>query len=271
MRDWMALVSGLLCIGSPNLTHENPLLSSLLLAAAALPAFWASTCQAQTQLLLNGTFLTNTAINGNSVGVGRSGDTGAAYTLNNTTGTTGWFTTGVDASGNNRFEIWASGYNGSPAVSGNSLELANNGGGSKTYQNVTAASGVGMLTAFSFGYATRDSGTDAFTASVLDLTTGATVFSRAFNPTGSFSTNQPFSTTLNVTPGDTYQIAFLDQNTTPGNPGVLGVGGYPANSLSAHIDQVSFVQGVPEPSTWAMLGLGATGAVVVILRRRRVA
>ncbi|MBE7159478.1 MAG: PEP-CTERM sorting domain-containing protein [Rhodospirillales bacterium] len=36
-----------------------------------------------------------------------------------------------------------------------------------------------------------------------------------------------------------------------------------------NLDDVSVVANVPEPSTWAMLGLGAVGAGVVALRRRR--
>ncbi len=242
---------------------KTSLLSSLFLAAAALPTFWASTGHAQTQLLLNGTFTATPVISGNAQDVGRAG-TGAANILDSTTGTTGWFTTGSSASAANRFEVWSPGTTGSPTnITGNSLELANNGGGSTTYQDVIAVSAVGMLTNFSFGYATRDTGTDAFTASVVDRTTGTTVFTQAFNPTGSFATNQLFSTNLNVTPGDTYRIAFLDQNTTPGNPGIIGLGGYPANSLSAHIDQVSFVQGVPEPSTVVGMAVGVVGLCLV--------
>ena len=239
--------------------------STLLLAAAALPAFWAATSYAQTQLVLNGTFLATPTVTGNALDVGRSG-TGATNILNNTTGTTGWFTTGSSANAANRFELWASGYNGAPTVSGNSLELANNGGGRTTYQDVTTSITTAALSTFSFGYATRDSGTDAFTASIVDQTTGVTLFTHALNPNGSFSTNQLFSTNVSVNPGDTYRIGFLDQNTTPA--GLIGIT-YPANSLSAHIDQVSFVQGVPEPSRWALLSLGAVGAGVVALRRRQ--
>ena len=246
---------------------KTSLLSSLLLATAALPTFWATTGHAQTQLLLNGTFLATPTVTGNVLDVGRSG-TGATNILNNTTGTTGWVTTGGSANAANRFELWASGYGGSPTVSGDSLELANNGGGSTTYQDVATSLSTGALSTFSFGYATRDSGTDAFTASVVDQTTGATLFTQAFNPTGSFSTNQLFSTNLSVTPGDTYRIAFLDQNTTPGSAGIAGIGAYPANSLSAHVDQVSFIQGVPEPSTVAGIILGVAGLCLVQRRRR---
>ena len=251
---------------------KTPLLSSLLLAAALLPAFRASTSRAQNQLLLNGTFTATPTVNGIAQDVGRGG-TGAANILDNATGATGWFTTGVSAAGASRFELWSPGTNGSPTnITGNSLELANNGGGSTTYQDVVAVPTAGMLTTFSFGYATRDSGMDAFTASVVDRTTGVTVFSQAFNPTGSFSTNQVFSTSFNVTPGDTYRIGFLDQNTVPAYGGLVGtgIGAYPANSLSAHIDQVSFVQGVPEPSTMAGLGLGMAGLCLAQRLRRSV-
>ena len=245
----------------------KPSLRCSLLLAAALPVFWASNGQAQTQLLLNGNFTATPAVSGNNLSVGRTGS-GQTTILDGTAGAaTGWFTTGSNSSGTvGAFELWASGYGGSPTVTGNSLELANNGGGSTTYQDVTALS-TGALSTFSFGYATRDSGTDAFTASIIDRTTGTTLFTQAFNPTGSFATNQLFSTNLSVKPGDTYRIQFLDQNTTPA--GLIGLT-YPANSLSAHIDQVSLVQGVPEPSTWAGIVLGAAG-LCLLQRLRRTA
>ena len=235
------------------------------LVAAALPTFWAATGHAQTQLVLNGTFTATPAITNNNVNVGRTGS-GQTTILDGTSGTTGWFTTGSNSAGTvGTFELWASGYGGGPTVNGNSLELANNGGGSTTYQDVTTSLSTGALSTFSFGYATRDSGTDAFTASIVDRTTNTTLFTQAFNPTGSFATNQLFSTNVTVNPGDTYRIQFLDQNTTPA--GLLGIS-YPAQSLSAHIDQVSFAQGVPEPSTWAGVVLGVFGLGLVQRMRR---
>ena len=233
----------------------------VLLGAAAAILGTPATTHAQTQLILDGYFVTAPALNGTTYSstVGRqnyngagSGETpGATATLTNTTGTAGWMTTEADG----LFEVWTPGEQGSPTTAGNTLELANNAGGDTIYQNVASIAGGAGLAVFSFGYADRNTGADAFKVTITDETNLTTLFSQAFNPTGSFATNQTFSMNLTLRPGDTYQVAFLDQNTA-------GTGGT-AGTQSAHIDMVSLIQTVPEASSLGYLLLGAASLVLV--------
>ena len=239
---------------------KTPFLPPLLLAAAALPTFWASTGHAQSQLLLNGTFATLPALAANSFSqaVGRSGS-GATTVLAGTTGTGGW----VTSEGDGLFEVWTPGYQGSPTGAGNTVELANGEADDTISQTVTSNLGGAAAATFSFGYAARDSGTDKFTATITDTTRNTTLFTQQFNPTASFATNNTFSQNVTLVPGDVYRVSFLDQN----NNGVAGLVG---SSVSAHIDNVSFVQaaGVPEPSPLAGVALGVAGLCLVQRLRR---
>ncbi len=216
----------------------------LFASAASLPA---------AELVVDGMFATTPAALpsvGFSQDVGRSGS-GAAYTFNGTTGSAGWQTTETDQ----RFEVWAPGAMGSPSGVGNTLELANNNQGQTIYQDVASSSGGGAQGTFSFGYASRDgTNLDKFTVTVTDLTQGSTLLTQSFNPSDPFSTNDLFSASLTLTPGDVYRVAFLDQNA------------YSTGTQSAHIDEVSFTQ-VPEPATWLGACLLLGGAGVVFSRR----
>ncbi len=205
------------------------------------------------ELILDGTFVTTPALTTGTYSqqVGRTGQSGATSTLSGTTGSTGWFTTESDG----LFEVWTPGVQGSPTTAGNTLELGNNTGGQTIYQNVTASPTGGTAATFSFGYADRNSGQDAFTLTITNETTSAVLYTQAFNPTGSFAVNQLFSTGLTIIPGDVYRVAFLDQNTSSDG------------TQSAHIDNVSFFQ-VPEPSTWAALAVGLSGCGALARRRR---
>ena len=219
-----------------------------VLILAVLLAFCPAASRAQTQLLLDGTFATITAIPANnySQDVGINGS-GATYIFTNNAP---WTTSESD----NRFEVWTPGFMGSPTGVGNTLELASKEAGDTISQTVTSVAGT-TAAVFSFGYSTRDSGKDAFTVMVTDVTRGGTLVSQSFNPTGSFSTVNTFSQNLTITPGDQYLVAFKDQNTTTGG------------SQSAHIDQVSFLQTVPEPSTYLAMAAGV--GILLTLRRLR--
>lgn len=238
-------------ISRPDMHCRHPL---ALAFAALFLALCPTVSRAQTtQLLLDGTFATINAIPANSYSqnVGIAGS-GATYIFTNNAP---WQTTESD----NRFEVWTPGFMSSPTGVGNTLELASSEGGDTISQTVTSVMGT-TAAVFSFGYSTRDNGNDAFTVTVTDVTRGGTLVSQSFNPTGSFATVNTFSQNLTIIPGDQYLVAFKDQNT-------VGSNGTPG-ARSAHIDQVSFLQTVPEPSTYLVMAAGA-GMLLTVRRKFR--
>lgn len=97
-----------------------------------------------------------------------------------------------------------------------------------------------------------------------DLATrnGADIVSVSIN----FQPMQPF--TSFTTPGGAPNTVFFGITDTDPIDQITF-----ATSTGSEIDILDFYAGgaaVPEPSTWAMLGLGFVGASVVVLRRRRV-
>jgi hypothetical protein len=160
-----------------------------------------------------------------------------------------------------QIELWQQGFNGSPVngadglPTGQHMEL--------NYSTTTTTISQSILiplllnsTQATFRFDTWRRGATATgnysaTGSVSGvLASGALVLSTTQWTAHSF--------TVNVTPGETVTIAF----STPGAPN--------SSSVTPHIDQVAFIADVemPEPGSYAMMGLGLAG--LMWLKRRRV-
>ena len=161
----------------------------------------------------------------------------AANTYTKLTTIPGWITT--DSGG--LFEIWSGSFGAIPATEGvQSLEINASIADETIFQSITVT--PGELTTLSFDYTGREPD-NTFTVSV----SGGWTSSDTMDPASYYSSASwtTFSETF-VPTTSTLTIAFRGQPV-------------PALDAGAHIDNVSVIQSVPEPSTLALAGLGGLG------------
>ena len=157
----------------------------------------------------------------------------------------GWTTTNAGG----LFEIWSGTFGAIPATEGvQSLEINASIVDETVFQTVSVT--PGLLTTLSFDYTGREAD-NTFTISLSDGYTAATTL----DPASYYSTPTWATFTESFTPTtSSLTISFRGQPIPPFDAG-------------AHIDNVSLVQAVPEPSTLALTVLGGLGMLWRLRRR----
>lgn len=159
----------------------------------------------------------------------------------------GWQTTAPD----NKIEIWGTGYLGVPSYSGKQHAELNANFVSTLFQDVTGI-GAGNIVGYQFAHRGR-LGPDSMRFSVTDLgpdsiygTTDDTLLFSGTYTDGSAAWG--FYSGGGITAvGNTVRFAFESVSATGGN-----------QAIGNFLDAADFGVGVvPEPSTWALMGLGA--------------
>jgi len=159
----------------------------------------------------------------------------------------GWTTPNVGG----LFEIWSGTFGSIPATEGiQSLEINASIADETVFQTISVTPGV--LTTLSFDYTGREPD-NTFTISL----SGGYAFSTTLDPASYYTT--PAWTTFTETFVPTTSTLTV---TFRGQP-------VPALDAGAHIDNVSVVQTVPEPSTLALAGLGGLGMLWQLRRRKK--
>ncbi len=176
----------------------------------------------------------------------------------------GWFTTESD----HQIEIWGNGYMGVNAYDGaNFAELNANAVGT-LYQTATGI-GSGDLVDYHFAHRGRQ-GVDTMELKITDTTTGAILFDHQYsdgNQAWSFYSGS-FTVGPNVASTDSIKFAYESISAAGGNP---TIGNFLDNADFGIGANSSLPSAVPEPSSFALLGLGILGLAISAYRRRKMA
>jgi len=170
----------------------------------------------------------------------------AANTYSKLATISGWTTTNVGG----LFEIWSGSFGLIPATEGvQSLEINASIADETIFQTIAVT--PGMLTTLSFDYTGREPD-NTFTVSLSDGYTSSTTL----DPVSYYTSHAWTTYTESFIPTtSSLTIAFRGQPV-------------PALDAGAHIDNISLIQSVPEPSTLTLAGMGGLGLLWQLRRRK---
>ncbi len=177
--------------------------------------------------------------------------------------TGGWLTTEPD----HQIEIWGNGYSGVNAYDGTNFAELNANAVGALYQNTTGIKS-GDLVDYHFAHRGR-LGVDTMELKITDTKTGVVLFDHQYsdgNQAWGFYSGS-FTVGNNVASTDSIQFSYgsisaAGGNATYGNlldDADFGIG----------INSTSQSYPVPEPSSFALMGLGALGLAMAAYRRRK--
>ena len=176
----------------------------------------------------------------------------------------GWFTTESD----HQIEVWGNGYLGVNAYDGTNFAELNANAVSTLFQTTTGI-GSGDLVDYHFAHRGRQ-GVDTMELKVTDTTTGAILFDHQYsdgNQAWGFYSGR-FTVGANVASTDLIKFAYQSISAAGGNPTIGNFLDAAACGIGANS---SLPSAVPEPSSFALLGLGVLGLAVRAYRRRNIA
>lgn len=216
---------------------------SLLLLATAASLSTASTMDAQSCSTMAGNLVTNCSF--------ETPGPSAGPNFRFLTSLSGWSTTS-----GRKFERWSNGFNGFTSKDGVAhLELDSDLGNTSIWQYLPTVAGQHYTVTFSAAHRSLNG-----QYSQLEVLLGG------HSPSNSIFTTPQLT---NSTPGQYQWVTYTTGFTATSNSSKIvfrGIG--PSNTYGDHIDNISVVATIPEPSTYALMGAGLL-ALGFVARRRR--